>query len=646
MGEIDWNAGGNTTAADWRNAFNDRQARMERRAAAPDIAPALAGDKEALGRVAAASPDIAMKLAVTVANMDVRRQTQARAQMDMAGRLAASVLGAPPEQQGAAYAQALTQARALGMDTSAWPQEWSPATKAFVSHQAQLLGTASQLFKRIGASGAPAAGGGGGGWTNPAVPGVRTSDATPPDAPPTSVAALPQPAPPPVVAQTPPPRPTAAPTVAAGVPNAPAGPTMARATPAPGAPPVRPGAPPVGPRGDDLQDTEYGGAIAAAPPGPPQIAPRQMAGAPPPDDSGGEGDFVPPDRVVGGQGRFTGLPSGAEVKVDAKGHPIELGGRAWVRLPGQNGKPGELGLWDPAARKTFVAQDAGDKIHLLDMETGQTVRTIPKGAAPRQTPTITEGPVSQGPNPDIESVRGLQVPAGWRVALYDGQLHVKDGAVEIIGPNKERSMIPLPARADPALKVRPLPQASIEKLGSAGSSAQEFTGLRDTFDDSFGGFRSGFMGGLDNLRKRNLPDSLGGEDPKGQVEWWSRYQDQKNLIRHTLFGSALTATEKAEFDKANIDPGMKPDKIRANLARQADAAMRAAAKLAGALLASGYSRESVESAIGLPLDSLPSATAKPLADTPKGAPASGGGAPPSASDKPVRIYDPKSGSFQ
>ena len=52
------------------------------------------------------------------------------------------------------------------------------------------------------------------------------------------------------------------------------------------------------------------------------------------------------------------------------------------------------------------------------------------------------------------------------------------------------------------------------------------------------------------------------------VDWWQRYQEQKNRVRKELYGSALTETEAREFDKANIHPGMKPAQIKANLARQ------------------------------------------------------------------------------
>jgi hypothetical protein len=71
-----------------------------------------------------------------------------------------------------------------------------------------------------------------------------------------------------------------------------------------------------------------------------------------------------------------------------------------------------------------------------------------------------------------------------------------------------------------------------------------------------------------------------------------------------LFGSALTVTEKNEFDKANINPGMTPQAIKANLKIQREATQRAAAKLAKTYVKMGYEPDQIEAALGVPLAGL------------------------------------------
>ncbi len=76
------------------------------------------------------------------------------------------------------------------------------------------------------------------------------------------------------------------------------------------------------------------------------------------------------------------------------------------------------------------------------------------------------------------------------------------------------------------------------------------------FDDNFAGQPLG-LGELRNSIGRTF-----GGGPQQQAEWWQDYQTKKNITRNNLFGSALTATEKGEFEKADINPSMDPKVIR------------------------------------------------------------------------------------
>ena len=148
-------------------------------------------------------------------------------------------------------------------------------------------------------------------------------------------------------------------------------------------------------------------------------------------------------------------------------------------------------------------------------------------------------------------------------------------------------------------KGRPLPNAAIKELTETGGTATDFQRLTGSFQDSYGGFKAETVGDFDNWLKRNITG-----DQSGQAQWWQDYQNQKNIVRNKLFGSALTATEKVEFDKAQITPGMRSDQIKLNLKRQEDLSLKAARKLAKAYSAGGYSEEQIEGALGISLKDL------------------------------------------
>jgi hypothetical protein len=146
---------------------------------------------------------------------------------------------------------------------------------------------------------------------------------------------------------------------------------------------------------------------------------------------------------------------------------------------------------------------------------------------------------------------------------------------------------------------RPLPNATVKDLGEYGASVEDMGRISDGFKDGFGGKSAGWVGDSQNLLGRNVGAGYG-----DQAAWWQDYQSRKNLVRNKLFGAALTATEKGEFEKADINPGMTPEAIRTNLERQRNASINAARKLSTAYAKQGYSRGAIEAALGMSLDDI------------------------------------------
>lgn len=168
-------------------------------------------------------------------------------------------------------------------------------------------------------------------------------------------------------------------------------------------------------------------------------------------------------------------------------------------------------------------------------------------------------------------------------------------------------------------KGKPLDNSARDDLKKIADTALELPMLLKSFDPSFGGYGYSAAGDAANFAKRNLPDGLGGADPKGQAQWWQRYNNFANLERNKLFGSALTPGETAAFNAAMVNTGMKPDQITANLARQSEIAQKALSRIAHSLKASGYSAEAIEALTGTMFSAMPSPQGAVEQAPPKGA---------------------------
>lgn len=115
-----------------RNALTERayaredEDRAREREVGQHVPAALAGDKDALGRVAAMSPKTAFALAPLLERADAATRTRAKEAAAWQQQAALGVLSAPPEQRPAAYAAALEDGRARGYDISKLPPQYTP----------------------------------------------------------------------------------------------------------------------------------------------------------------------------------------------------------------------------------------------------------------------------------------------------------------------------------------------------------------------------------------------------------------------------------------------------------------------------------------------------------------------------------------
>lgn len=168
-----------------------------------------------------------------------------------------------------------------------------------------------------------------------------------------------------------------------------------------------------------------------------------------------------------------------------------------------------------------------------------------------------------------------------------------------------------PAYIQSATKPRQMTISDITKLSEEGGKFADLSRFGDTFKDDYAG--RPVIGEARNWIGRNLPSGVVDQSAQDGAAWWQGYDRFKNVVRNELYGSALTAPEKASFEKADITPGMNPEQIRKNLAIQKEVVQNAMRRKAGAMIQSGYSEEAVNKAYGLAPMAAPQA-AKPADD--------------------------------
>jgi hypothetical protein len=141
-------------------------------------------------------------------------------------------------------------------------------------------------------------------------------------------------------------------------------------------------------------------------------------------------------------------------------------------------------------------------------------------------------------------------------------------------------------KSDAAADGRPITIADSTKLAERALSADKLVNIYESFKPEFAGFAT------DRVGDAALLIAGKSKDPKSVelFQWWQGYQENINKVRNELFGAALTAPEKAEFEKAMVTKGMSPQQAASNLKRQAELAVNAYNKLDNVLRVQGFSK--------------------------------------------------------
>lgn len=142
-----------------------------------------------------------------------------------------------------------------------------------------------------------------------------------------------------------------------------------------------------------------------------------------------------------------------------------------------------------------------------------------------------------------------------------------------------------------------------EKLENIGKNLDSSEKLVTEFKPSFAGFGTKSTGDIVTDTKRGIF----GKDREAPL-WWASYESKIQEVRKGLYGANFTATEKEQWERQAVNPGMAPEYIMQRLAAQKAIEDQVAARVARGA-AFDYPQEQIETLMGRRLDDLPPAIA-------------------------------------
>jgi hypothetical protein len=163
---------------------------------------------------------------------------------------------------------------------------------------------------------------------------------------------------------------------------------------------------------------------------------------------------------------------------------------------------------------------------------------------------------------------------------------LRDLNAQLVGLKIEQAR----SEAEKAKDGKPINFGDSTKLADRATGVDKLVGLYDTFKPEYAGYGTNAVGEVAVFAAGKQSD----EKSVALYQWWQNYQNNVNKVRNDLFGSALTAPEKAEFEKAMVTKGMDSAQAQANLQRQAEEASKAYDKLEKVLRVGGFSKAQLD----------------------------------------------------
>lgn len=148
------------------------EADARKKAAGVYVPAALAGDKDAYGKLAIEDADTAVKLFPMLQHADTQQRAKVKEAADWTSKAAMGVLSLPPEQRAQAYQAALEDGRARGYDLSKMPAQYTPDVEGRLNFYASQARDVNKWFEEQGNRPTPMGGAPGGAAT--AIAGIES----------------------------------------------------------------------------------------------------------------------------------------------------------------------------------------------------------------------------------------------------------------------------------------------------------------------------------------------------------------------------------------------------------------------------------------------------------------------------------------
>ena len=111
-------------------------------------------------------------------------------------------------------------------------------------------------------------------------------------------------------------------------------------------------------------------------------------------------------------------------------------------------------------------------------------------------------------------------------------------------------------------KISPISDTERRNMSKEFEISKLMDNLESKYKDEYSGFLS------TNVGEMALAAGRRGFAYEEMADYMTEYQEWKNLVRHSLFGSQLTKAEMSEFEKTTINPAWTAKRNRKILARQ------------------------------------------------------------------------------
>lgn len=215
-------------------------------------------------------------------------------------------------------------------------------------------------------------------------------------------------------------------------------------------------------------------------------------------------------------------------------------------------------LEDTVVNAPIRAEKAADKIDLKERENRRfeedrqarlatTMLTLQQRAAEMESRERTALALGQ----NTAEIQAQRMQLQQQIAELNGQYKLQNTELQ----NKGK-LEAVNAKAASSAGGKPLGSTQQKALTDASSDVFQQKTLLESFKPEYAGLKGKWDQATGSSFFRNDPNA------QAASQWWKTFSSFNNIDRHKLFGSALTAQEKGEWEKTTVNPMSSAESIK------------------------------------------------------------------------------------